>query len=299
MKHNRLGIFAFRPAPVQVEYLGYPGTTGSDFIDYLIADHVVVPSGEDKYFSEHLVRLPHSYQVNDNTQEISKKSFSREECGLPPHAFVFCSFNTDYKIDRSMFKTWMNILRQVPGSVLWLLVRSGESRRNLVNAAGVEGIREDRLVFADSLPKDEHLARIKLADLALDTRIVNGHTTTSDCLWVGLPVVTVKGNQFASRVSASLLEAVGLSELVCSSPEAYDSLAVSLARDPLRLLALRAKLTKNKMTEPLFDSAQTVKNLETAYQRMWGNHVDCRGPRPIMVHSSPNRTRINADAAIV
>lgn len=288
MQHNRLGIFAFRPAPVQVEYLGYPGTTGADFIDYLIADHVVVPSGEDKYFSERLVRLPHCYQVNDNTQKVSEKSFNREACGLPHHAFVYCSFNTDYKIDRSTFKTWMNILRQVPGSVLWMLVRSAEARRNLVNAAVDEGVSEDRLVFADSLPKDEHLARIKLADLALDTRIVNGHTTTSDCLWVGLPVVTVKGNHFASRVSASLLEAVGLPELVCDSLDAYESLAVGLGTNRRRLFQIRANLSKNRTIEPLFDSVRTVQNLEMAYSHMWENYSQGRslprsriGNRPI------------------
>jgi protein O-GlcNAc transferase len=283
MKHNRLGIFAFRPAPVQVEYLGYPGTTGADFIDYLITDYVVTPKGDNTYYSENLVRLPHCYQINDNTQKISAKSFNRAECGLPQNAFVFCSFNTDYKIDRFTFQTWMNILKQVPGSVLWLLVRSGEARQNLIGAAGDAGIIEERLIFAESLPKDEHLARIRLADLALDTRIVNGHTTTSDCLWVNLPVVTLKGNHFASRVSASLIKAVGLPELVCSSPEAYETIAVSLARDARRLSAIRAKLSKNKMTEPLFDSEQTVRSIEKGYARMWENYTQGRAPQPFTV----------------
>jgi protein O-GlcNAc transferase len=271
MKHNRLGIFAFRPAPVQVEYLGYPGTTGADFMDYLIADHVVVPEGEEKFYSERIVRMPHSYQVNDNTQKISEKSYTREGCGLPEEAFVYCSFNTDYKIDRSVYQSWVNILRQVPGSVLWLLVRSRETQQNLIDAAGTASVSEERLVFAENLPKDEHLARIKLADLALDTRIVNGHTTTSDCLWVDLPVVTVRGDHFASRVSASLLEAAGLPELVCDSLSAYESLAVGLARNRQQLFEIRAKLSKNKITEPLFDSARSVQNLEWAYGNMWEN----------------------------
>lgn len=285
MKHNRIGIFAFRPAPVQVEYLGYPGTTGAEFMDYLIADHLVVPVGEKAYFTERLVRLPHCYQVNDNTQKVSGKTFSREECGLPENAFVYCSFNTDYKIDRFTYQIWMDILKQVPGSVLWLLVRSDDTRRNLTAAAAAAGVSEDRLVFAQSLPKDEHLARIALADLALDTRIVNGHTTTSDCLWVTLPVVTVKGNHFASRVSASLIEAVGLSELVCDSLEEYESLAVELAKDPRRMSEIRAKLSKNKMTEPLFDSKRTVRSLEAAYTRMWDNYTQARGPKPFTVRT--------------
>ncbi|MBC2734784.1 MAG: tetratricopeptide repeat protein [Desulfobacteraceae bacterium] len=283
MKHNRLGIFAFRPAPVQVEYLGYPGTTGADFMDYLIADHVVVPVGEEAFFTERLVRMPHCYQVNDNTQQVSDKGFSRKKCGLPENGFVYCSFNTDYKIDRSTYRTWMNILKQVPGSVLWLIVRSRETRQNLINTAGAAGVREDRLVFAKSLPKHEHLARIKLADLALDTRIVNGHTTTSDCLWVDLPVIALKGNHFASRVSASLLKAVGLPELICDSLKAYESLAVSLAGDGRRLSGIRSKLSGKKMTAPLFDSARTVRSLETAYTRMWENHTKGRGPEPFTV----------------
>jgi protein O-GlcNAc transferase len=283
MKDNRISIFAFRPAPVQVGYLGYPGTTGADFMDYLIADHVAAPVGDDKYFSERLVRLPHCYQVNDNTQQVSQKSFSREECGLPEGAFVYCSFNTDYKIDRSTYQAWMSILRQVSGSVLWLLVRSSETQRNLIDAAWASGISQDRLVFAKSLPKHEHLARIKLADLALDTFLVNGHTTTSDCLWVDLPVITLKGNHFPSRVSASLLEAVGLPELICDSLKAYESLAIELARDRRRLSKIRQRLEEKKMEEPLFDSAQTVRNLETAYARMWEDYTQGKGPRPFNV----------------
>jgi predicted O-linked N-acetylglucosamine transferase (SPINDLY family) len=286
MKHNRLGIFAFRPAPVQVEYLGYPATTGAQFMDYLVADHVVAPMGEDRFYTECLVRMPHCYQVNDNTQLISAKDFSREGCGLSEQAFVYCSFNTDYKINRSTYQSWMNILKQVPDSVLWLLVRSPETQRNLIHAAGAAGVKEDRLVFAQSLPKDEHLARLKLADLALDTHMVNGHTTTSDCLWVDLPVVTLMGSHFASRVSASLLKAVGLAELVCESPAAYESLAVGLAGDRRRLLEIRTQLSQNKMNEPLFDSARTVRSLETAFTQMWENHTNGRGPQPFAVQAA-------------
>jgi protein O-GlcNAc transferase len=283
MKDNRISIFAFRPAPVQVEYLGYPGTTGADFMDYLIADHVVVPAGEEAFFAERLVRMPDCYQINDNAQKISPRCFSREACGLSENAFVYASFNTDYKIDRHTFHTWMRILNQVPGSVLWLLVRSAETRRNLIDAAGAAGVARDRLVFAAGLPKHEHLARIRLADLALDTRVVNGHTTTSDCLWAALPVVTLKGNHFASRVSASLITAVGLPELVCDSLEAYESLAVSLAQDTRKLSKIRRQLTDEKMTAPLFDSGRTVRNLEKAFTRMWENYTQGCPPQAFNV----------------
>ena len=285
MKHNRIGIFAFRPAPVQVEYLGYPGTTGAGFMDYLIADYEVVPEGEEGCFSECLVRMPHCYQVNDNTQPVSESVFNRGVCGLPDNAFVYCSFNTDYKIDRSMFRTWMRILNQVPDSILWLLVRSRETKSNLIDAAVGDGVNRKRLVFAESLPKPEHLARIKLADLALDTRIVNGHTTTTDCLWAGLPVITLKGTHFPSRVSASLLKAVEMPELICNSLDAYESLAVNLARDRGRLATIRQQLAEKKMTAPLFDSALTVRHLEKAYLDMWDNHIQGRGPQGFTVEN--------------
>jgi predicted O-linked N-acetylglucosamine transferase (SPINDLY family) len=278
MQHNRMGILAFRPAPVQVTYLGYPGTTGARFMDYLIADHEVIPAGEDHSYSERLVRLPHSYQLNDNTQTVSEQPFDRRTCNLPEEGFVYCSFNTDYKIDGDTFSAWMRILDRVPDSVLWLLVRSPETRQNLSAAAVNAGIDNQRLIFADSLPKEEHLARIQLADLALDTLTVNGHTTTSDCLWVNLPVVTVKGLHFPSRVSASLLKAVGLPALVCGSVADYEDLAVTLAQDPQQLFRIKCLLGENKKRAALFDTQRTVRNLETAYLRMWDRHIQGLAP---------------------
>ena len=283
MQHSRMGILALRPAPLQVTYLGYPGTTGASFMDYLIADEEVVPDGEEASYSEAIVRLPHCYQLNDNEQEISAQKYSRSVCQLPADAFVFCSFNTDYKIDAQTFGAWMRILERVTGSILWLLVRSPETQQNLVEAAQDAGVDAQRLVFAESLPKADHLARIQLADLALDTLKVNGHTTTSDCLWVNVPVVTVKGEHFASRVSTSLLKAVGLDDMVCKSIEAYEDRAVYLATDLEALAKVKKRMAEYKLHFPLFDTPATVRNLETAYLEMWGRHEKGYGPESFRI----------------
>ena len=207
--------------------------------------------------------------MNDWTQPISAKQYHRAECGLPADGVVFCSFNQVYKVDSALFDVWMNILRRVPNSVLWLLAKDDAAQRNLRQEAGARGIDPGRLVFADRLSKDEHLARQKLADLALDTRVVNGHTTTSDILWSGVPVITIEGTHFASRVASSILWSVGLPELVTRSLREYEDLAVQLATDPGALQALRQKLSRNRLTEPLFDTPRFVRNLEKAYQEMW------------------------------
>ena len=268
-KDARLGILACRPAPVQVHYLGYPGTTGADFIDYLITDKLVTPIEHAPFYSEKLVFLPHSYQVNDGQQEIASRIWQKEELGLPHNSFVFSSFNLPYKIDPLIFDCWMRILNQVPHSVLWLFNGGETTTENLKQEARIRGIDPRRLVFADKLPKAEHLSRIRLADLALDTRIVNGHTTTSDSLWAGVPVITLQGGHFASRVSASLLNAIGLSEMTTCNLDAYERLAVRLASHPAELQKIKAKLSANRMTEPLFDTPGFVGHLEAAYQKMW------------------------------
>ena len=288
MQNNRMDILALRPAPLQVAYLGYPGTTGAGFMDYLIADEEVIPDGEDACYREAIVRLPHCYQLNDNAQTVATRTFARRECHLPEEAFVFCSFNTDYKIDAQTFETWMRILHKVPGSVLWLLVRSSETRQNLEDAASAAGVDPKRLVFAESMPKAEHLARIQLTDLALDTLTVNGHTTTSDCLWVDVPVVAVKGNHFASRVSASLLKAVGLPGMVCESIEAYECLAVRLATDPQEYKNVKKQLAENRPRFPLFDTPTTVRSLEAAYLGMWTRYVQGKGPRSFSIAPQVN-----------
>lgn len=277
MEGNRLGILALRPAPLQVHYLGYPGTTGADFIDYFVADSMVVPEDEARYYSESLVWLPGCYQVNDDKPPASDRRFSRGRFGLPAESFVFCCFNTEYKLDPALFKAWMDILKESEKSVLWLLVRKRAGRRVLRSMAARMGVEPRRLVFATPLQKPLHLARLALADLALDTRVVNGHTTTADALQAGVPVVTLKGSHFASRVSASLLAAAGLDELVTSGISHYISLAAGLSKDPVRLKAIRKKLRLNR-GGGLFNTARTVRWLERAYLTMWQRHLAGQGP---------------------
>jgi protein O-GlcNAc transferase len=282
-KGARLGILACRPAPIQVHYLGYPGTTGADFIDYLITDRMVTPEDHVPYYNEKLVFLPHCYQVNDDQQEIASRHWNRETLGLPNKNFVFSSFNFPYKIDPVMFDCWMQILQQVPNGVLWLFGDNENAIRNLRREAANRGVEPDRLVFAQKIEKAEHLSRLKWADLALDTRVVNGHTTTSDSLWAGVPVITLQGSHFASRVSSSLLHAVGLSELVTYRLEEYEKLAVQLALRPSELKAVRQKLSINRLKHPLFDTTRFVRNLEHAYSQMWQIFSEGRAPTQIEV----------------
>jgi protein O-GlcNAc transferase len=282
-KGARLGILACRPAPLQIHYLGYPGTTGADFIDYLITDRIVTPKDHAPYYSEKLIFLPHCYQVNDHQQKIASRDWNRETLGLPDKGFVFSSFNLPYKIDPVMFDCWMRILQQVPDSVLWLFGDNENTRFNLRREAADRSVAPDRLVFARKIEKAEHLSRLKWADLALDTRIVNGHTTTSDSLWAGVPVITLQGSHFASRVSSSLLDAVGLSELITCRLEEYEKLAVQLASRSSELRALRHKLNINRLTTSLFDTARFVRNLEHAYREMWRIFLEGRAPTQIEV----------------
>jgi protein O-GlcNAc transferase len=280
---HRLGICALRPAPIQVSYLGFPGTTGADFIDYIITDKIVTPENHAPYYSENFVYLPHCYQVNDHTQAISKKAWKIEDFGAPAGSFVLCSFNSPYKVDRTTFDVWMKILQQVPQGVLWLLRGNESAEENLRREAEVRHVKAERLIFAQTLPKDEHLARLRLADLSLDTGIVNGHTTTSDALWAGVPVVTLQGSHFASRVSASILTAIGLPELVAHSLDDYEALVVRLAHNPDELEAIRERLARNRLAEPLFDTPRFVGNLEKAYKEMWQIVLAREKPRQIEV----------------
>ncbi|HWA42792.1 MAG TPA: tetratricopeptide repeat protein [Hypericibacter adhaerens] len=265
---TRLEIAALRPAPIQVAWLGFPGTIGSRYHDYILADRTVAPPADARYFSERLVWLPDSYQPNDETRTIAAEPASRREVGLPDDAFVFCSFNQGYKIEPVMFGLWMELLKALPQAVLWLWRPNDMSDENLRREAAERGVDPARLHFGLRLPKEQHLRRLQLADLALDTRIYNGHTTTSDALWAGLPVVALEGRHFASRVSASLLRAIGLPELVAGSLDAYRDLALELARHPRKLAALRARLAANRTAAPLFDSARFARGLEAAYSAM-------------------------------
>jgi len=265
----RTGIFAQRPAPVQVNYLAYPGTMGASYIDYLIADHTVIPEEHRRYYTENIVYLPDSYQVNDSSRRISDKVFRRGEMGLPEEGFVFCCFNNSFKLTPDAFDIWMRLLHKVEGSILWLLEANPTSTGNLRAEAKARGIAEDRLVFAKRMELADHLARHRLADLFLDCFYYDAHTTASDALWTGLPVVTCPGEPFASRVAASLLNAAGLPELITGSREAYEALALDLATQPKKLAAVRHKLSQNRLTCPLFDTERFTRHIETAYTQMW------------------------------
>ena len=265
---SRTGIFAHRAAPIQVNYLGYPGTMGADYIDYIVADKVLISPELQSCYSEKVIYLPDSYQVNDRKRLISERQFTRQELGLPESCFVFCCFNNNYKILPATFEGWMRILKAVEGSVLWLFQDNSWALENLKKEAKKQGIAADRLVFAERLPLPEHLARHRQADLFLDTFPYNAHTTTSDALWTGLPVLTLMGRSFASRVAASLLNAIGLPEFITSTQEEYEALAIELALNPKKLANAKLKLDKNCLTAPLFDTPLFTKNLEAAYLKI-------------------------------
>jgi len=265
----RRGIFALRAAPIQVSYLGYPGTMGVGYIDYLIADSMLIPEGSRKYYTEKIVYLPDSYQVNDTKRVIAEKLFTRKECGLPEQGFVFACFNNNNKITPATFDGWMRILGQVEGSVLWLLEDNVAAADNLRNEAMQRGVDAARLVFAKRMPLAEHLARQRLGDLFLDTFPCNAHTTASDALWAGLPLLTLLGESFAGRVAASLLNAMQLPELITSKQEEYEALAIELASNPAKLGNIRRKLEQNRLTTPLFDTELFTRNIEAAYDAMY------------------------------
>jgi len=277
-ERGRPGIFALRPAALQVSYLGYPGTMGADFIDYIVADGTVIPEQHQSYYSEQIVRLPGSYQCNDSKRRIAETTPTRAEAGLPETGFVFCCFNNNYKITPEVFGIWMRLLHDVKGSVLWLLEGNAAASRNLRNEAAARAVAGERLIFATRQSLEDHLARHRLADLFLDTLPYNAHTTASDALWAGLPVLTVLGETFAGRVAASLLHAVGLPELIAPSVAAYEKLALHLARDPAALTELKARLARNRLAFPLFDTSHFTSSLEAAYLAMIERH--CRGEPP-------------------
>lgn len=276
-------IFAHGAAPVQVNYLGFPGTMGSDLMDYIVADATLIRPDEFGHYAEKVVLLPGSYQPNDSTKKIAGDAGTRESVGLPARGFVFACFNNNFKITPDAFGVWARLLAQVPGSVLWLLEGNGGARRGIEAEARALGLDPARLVWAPRMPLAEHLSRHRHADLFLDTFHYNAHTTASDALWAGLPVLTLAGRTFASRVAASLLKAVGLPELVTDSVEAYEALALSLARSPALLEALRARLRGNLSTARLFDTPAFARQIEAAYDAMWEQHRLGLAPRHIQV----------------
>lgn len=288
--HARPGIFAHRAAPIQVSYLGYPGTTGAPFMDYVVADAVVIPEAECRYYTEKVIHLPNSYQANDRRRQVSERTPSRAEAGLPESAFVFCCFNNNWKITAPVFEVWTRLLANVPGSVLWLLEDNRWAAENLRRQAASQGIAPARLVFCGRATNEEHLARHRLADLFVDTFPYNAHTTASDALWMGLPLVTCSGRTFASRVAGSLLRAAGLPELVAASLDEYERLAVSLAVDREKLQAIRARLS-NRETLPVFDTPVFCRHLEAAYGHMQSAYQEGRAPENFAVARHAAATR--------
>ena len=271
-KDCRPNIFSLRCAPLQVSYLGFPGTMGSKFMDYLIADHVLIPKKNKRHYSEKIVFMPNSYQANISKRDVSNNSISRKDQELPETGFIFCCFNNNYKITPTIFKAWMKILSEVDDSVLWLFEKNSTTTKNLKKAAKNLGVDSQRLVFAKHMSVEDHLERIKLADLFLDTLPYNAHTTSSDALRMGLPVLTLVGESFASRVAASLLHAVNLPELITFSEDQYIDYAIKIASSPSSLQKIKTKLSVNLSSSSLFDSKLFTKNLEDSFHQMYEDH---------------------------
>ncbi|MGO9993421.1 MAG: tetratricopeptide repeat protein [Steroidobacteraceae bacterium] len=281
---GRLGILAWRPAPVQVNYLGFAGSYGAPYIDYMIADHGVIPAGEEHHYSERLVRLPHTFLPNDDNQPIAGDALQRPAFGLPDTGFVFCAFSNAYKITPPVFDMWMRLLLDTPGSVLWLRSGPPATVSNLVREASARGVAPERLAFAPRIAcMDRHLARYRLADLFLDTSPYGAHATARDALWAGLPVLTHAGDAFASRVAASLLSALDLSELMTGSLDDYYAQAQRLAHSPALLAQLRERLAQRRLKQPPFDTALYCRHLESAYRSMWERCRRGDAPAPIDV----------------
>ncbi len=273
-RQNRFGIFVERCAPIQVNFLGYAGTLGTECIDYIVGDKILIPKESQKYYSEKIVYLPDTYQPNDSTKKISHQIFSREELGLPKEGFVFCCFNNYYKITPNVFEIWMRLLKRIDGSSFWFSKGNLESKKNLIEEAKKRGIDSSRLVFAERMPLPDHLARLKVADLFLDTLPYNAHTTCSEALWAGLPVLTLIGESYASRAAASILNAIDLPELITNTEKEYEDLAVELATNPVRLKEIKDKLQKNRLTKPLFNTELYTKNLEAAFTKMYERYIN-------------------------
>lgn len=281
----RPGILRYRPAPAQVSYLGYPGTMGADFVDYIIADKIVLPFDQQPFYAEKIVHLPGCYQVNDRTHTIAAAAPSRCEAGLPEGAFVFCCFNNSYKLGPQVFDIWMRLLSAIPGSVLWLLRDNAFTRDNLRREAATRGVDPARLVFAERCGHAAHLARHRLADIFLDTPGCNAGTTASDALWMGLPVLTCIGSTLPGRIAASLVGAVGLSDMVTTTLDQYEVLALRYAREPALLADVRQRLVQNRLTHPLFDTARFTRHLERAYEIMRDHTRTGRGAQSFSVEA--------------
>ena len=282
-QNARAGIFAYRAAPIQINYLGFPGTMGANFIDYIIADQNLIPPSNQKYYFEKQLYLPNTYMPTDNGRKFSKHSILRNNMGLPDSAFVFCCFNNNYKISPKEFDIWMRLLTKVKDSVLWLRKSNQLSDKNIIKEAQKRNIDSSRLVFTDRVSIDDHLSRYKLADLFIDTFAFNAHTTASEALWAGLPVVTKLGKGFAARVAGSLLNAVGLPELITHNENDYEALILELATNPKKLNKIKKKLEVNRLSKPLFNTEQYTKHLENGYLQAYQRHFKGEKPDTIFV----------------
>ena len=283
---NRLAICSLRPAPIQVTYLGFPGSVGSSMFDYILTDERLTPPEYASDYTENFVYLPHCYQINNDRLEMASGTVSRESEGLPSEGFVFCSFNRPYKISEALFDRWMSILQRVEGAVLWLLDEKNDVNAILKEQAELRGVDPQRLIFAPRTSLDKHLRRLKLASLALDTLNYSGGITTSHTLWAGVPVLTVPGKTYVSRMSYSLLSSMGLDELAVNDWQSYEDYAVHLATETDELKAIRQKLATNKETSPLFDSTRTCRNIERGYRLMWERYVNAEPPALIRVREA-------------
>ncbi len=289
MKGQRMAIAALRPAPIQVRWLGMAGTSGAEFFHYLITDRIVTPENQSRFYTEKFVYLPHCYQINDNQAYLDENNYRKSDFSLPEDAFVFCCFNTSYKIDAEIFAVWMNILRRSPNSVLWLMADRRILKENLYRAVSENGISENRLILTEKIPKHNHLSRLSLADLGLDTRRVNGAASTSDALWAGVPVLTIQGKHFASRMSASILKAVGLNEMVTYSLKDYENRAVQLAEEKNTLSRIRSTLKATGIESHLFKTEKFVDYLETAYETIWKRYLDMKKHCLVDITEVPTR----------
>ena len=281
--NSRTGVFTYKPAKIQINFLGFPGTMGAKFIDYIIADNVIIPNEFNNFYSEKIIRLPHSYMPTDNTREISIRLITREEMGLPTESLVFCCFNNTYKISVDEFDIWMRILSKIENSVLWLKIENELAKKNIQIAAEKRGVDPSRIIFADFIKMEDHLARYTLADIFLDTFNFNGHTTAADALWAGTPLITKLGNSFAARVAGSLLTALGLTELITNTEKEYEALIIRLANNPLELEKIKEKLKKNLISNSLFDTEKYTFNLEKAYHKAYENYTKGNKPENITI----------------
>lgn len=280
---HRTGLFANRAAPIQINFLGCPGTMGIDYMDYLIADNVVIPKESYQYYNEKIISLPHSYQINDSNRPELKRTITRKDCGLPEGVFVFCCFNNIYKITPETFQRWMRVLKRVPNSVMWFYYNYPEAPENLKREAQALGIDASRLIFSPYIKMSEHLERNVLADLFLDSLPYNAHTTASDALWANVPVLTLQGKSFAGRVAASLLHAIEMPELITYTEQEFEDKAVDLATHPEKLAALKSKLSKNRLTTPLFDTKLYTKHFEAALIEAYERYQSDLPPAHIQV----------------